>query len=282
MRPLARRLCAAALAAAALAAPASAEEPAYRFSPVNQHGIQLTAAYWNPILAYVSQRSGVRLTLKLGRTSAETTAHVLDQEVEFVFTNHLFTPEREQLGWKVFGRRDAPPIRAEIVVLHDSPISSLEELHGKAVAFPSREALAPYKLPYAHLLSRNIAVKAVFAGNMDAALLQMFSGRVAAAGGNSQLLEAFARREARQYKVLWASEPVHDLALMASAKVPERHVEAVAQAFFGMAGDPRGREVLQAASAAVGLAGDPGFVPSDGSEYEPIRRFYRTAPAALH
>src|SRR5574343_1278203 len=75
-----------------------ADGPVYRFSPVNQWDINKTAAYWNPIIRYVSERSGVRLELKIGRTSADTTAYVLAQEVEFVFSNHMFSPEREQLG----------------------------------------------------------------------------------------------------------------------------------------------------------------------------------------
>lgn len=102
----------------------------YRFSPVNQWDIARTAAYWNPIIRYVSDKSGVRLELKIGRTSADTTAYVLAQEVEFVFSNHLFSPERDQLGWKVFGRRWTPPLQGQIAVPFDSPITRLEELKG--------------------------------------------------------------------------------------------------------------------------------------------------------
>ena len=72
-------------------AAAWAEGASYRFSPVNQHDIKLTAAYWNPIIQYVSEKSGVKLNLKIGRTSADTTSYVLAQEVEFVFSNHLFS-----------------------------------------------------------------------------------------------------------------------------------------------------------------------------------------------
>ena len=108
----------------------------YRFSPVNQYGINLTAAYWNPIISYVAEKSGVRLQLKIGRTSADTTAYVLAQEVEFVFTNHLFSPEREQLGWKVFGRRQTPPVHGQIIVAADSPLTDIGQLGGKDIAFP--------------------------------------------------------------------------------------------------------------------------------------------------
>src|SRR5690349_1675837 len=107
----------------------------YRFSPVNQFDINLTAAYWNPIIQYVADKSGVKLSLKIGRTSADTTAYVLTQEVEFVFSNHLFSPEREQLGWKVFGRRQMPAVQGQIVVPADSPITDLAQLKGEEVAF---------------------------------------------------------------------------------------------------------------------------------------------------
>ena len=86
-----------------------AQVASYNFSPVNQFDINLTAAYWNPIIAYVSEKSGVKLNLKIGRTSADTTSYVLAKEVEFIFTNHLFSPERDQLGWKVVARRQTPP-----------------------------------------------------------------------------------------------------------------------------------------------------------------------------
>ncbi|NJD33516.1 MAG: phosphate/phosphite/phosphonate ABC transporter substrate-binding protein [Betaproteobacteria bacterium] len=253
----------------------------YYFSPVNQHGINLTAAYWNPILSYVSQKSGVKLTLKIGRTSADTTSYVLAQEVDFAFTNHLFSPERQQLGWKVFGRRNTPPLLGQLVVPADSPITDLAQLAGQDVAFPGPEALVSYKMPYAHLLSRGIDIKVVFGGNMDAALAQLFSGKVRAAGGNSQLIEGFARREKKAYRILWSSEPVYDLALMVSPKVPAKEAKAVADAFIGMARDPAGIEIIRKASKLIELNEDAVFLSSNGSEYKAYHDFFKTAPAHL-
>lgn len=262
--------------------PALAQEQAvYRFSPVNQYGINLTAAYWNPIIAYVSDKSGVNLQLKLGRTSADTTAYVLAQEVEFVFSNHLFSPEREQLGWKVLARRKTPPVHGQIVVPAESPITELSQLAGREVAFPGPEALVAYKFTAAHLMASKVDVKVVFGGNMDGALAQLFSGKVAAVGANSQLAEGYAKREGRAYRVLWSSPPLHDLALMSSGKVPDKVQKAVLKAFLGMHQEPKGREVLRKASAEVGLTPDAIFIASDGSEYGAYRDFYRTAPPSL-
>jgi phosphonate transport system substrate-binding protein len=279
------RVAMAALAAATLGvAPAVAQQQAagYNFSPVNQWDINLTAAYWNPIIAYVSEKSGVKLNLKIGRTSADTTSYVLAKEVDFVFSNHLFSPEREQLGWKVFGRRNTASLLGQIVVPADSSITDISQLKGQEIAFSGPEAFIIYKVPYAHLLSKGIDVKVVFAGNQNSAFAQLFSGKVVASGGNSQLVDGYTRREGKKFKVLWSSEPFQDLALMASARVPEKDLKAVSAAFIGMSKDPRGQEILHRASKEVGLSADAYFIPASGADYAAYRRFYQTAPSNLH
>ena len=257
------------------------EAGVYRFSPVNQYGIELTASYWNPIIDYVSARSGVKLQLKIGRTSADTTAYVLANEVEFVFSNHLFSPDRDHLGWKVFGRRQTPPLYSQIVVLADSPIQKLDQLASLPVGFPGPEALVAYKFPYAQLLNRNVPVQVVFGGNMDGAFAQLAIGKVKAVGANSQLTDGWSKRENKQLRVLWQSEPLHDLALMVSKKVPEKDLQAVSKAFLEMSKDPQGAKILVSAAELVKLPASTTFIASNGSEYSAYRNFYQSAPTNL-
>ncbi|MCS0612543.1 phosphate/phosphite/phosphonate ABC transporter substrate-binding protein [Massilia kyonggiensis] len=259
----------------------AAPPPAYDFSPVNQYNLQVSAGFWNPIIRYVSQKSGVRLNLKLGRTSADTTSYVLAREVDFAFTNHLFSPERARLGWTVFGRRNAPPIRAQIVVPADSPVMGLAQLAGEPVAFPGPEALVAYKVSHAQLQHRNIPVDVIFAGNMDAAFTQLFAGKVTAVGANSQLVQSYQRREHKSFRVLWSSEPFNDLALMVSPRVPANHVHAVAEAFFGMDKDPEGRRILAAAAELVHAPAPVSFVAAGDADYAGYRAFYADAPPNL-
>jgi len=268
--------------APALTHASDAKPAVYRFSPVNQWDINRTATYWNPIIQYVSEKSGVQLQLKIGRTSADTTAYVLAQEVEFVFSNHLFSPERDALGWKVFGRRNAPPLRAQIAVAGDSPITSIEQLKGQQIGFAGPEAFIGYKLPYAHLLSRKIDATAVFGGNQNAAFAQLFAGKVQAVGSNSMLIDGYSVKENKKFRVLWTSGEYHDLALMYSTKkVPEKDVKAISAAFLGMHLDPRGAQILHAASNEVGLKQEAYFIPASDSDYASYRRFYQSAPASL-
>ena len=269
------------LACLLFARAAAAEPHSYNFSPVNQYNLQISASFWNPIIRYVSTKSGVHLNLKLGRTSADTTSYVLAREVDFAFTNHLFSPDREKMGWTVFGRRDAPPVHGVIVVPADSPIKDIGELAGNAIAFPGPEALVGYKIPYAQLLRKNIAVTPVFTGNHDAAFSQMFAGKVKATGANSQLVNGYAKREGKAFRVLWSSPPYNELALMASPRVPAAEVRAVARAFLTMRDDPEGRKILDAATELVRAAKPVAFVPASDADYAAYRAFYADAPASL-
>jgi len=270
----------AAIPACAAAAQAAASRT-YNFSPVNQWNLQVSAGYWNPIIRYVSARSGVHLNLKLGRTSADTTSYVLAREVDFAFTNHLFSPDRQKMGWTVFGRRNAPPVQGQLVVPADSPIRDIRDLAGGAVAFPGPEALVAYKTTYAQLLRRHIPVTPVFTGNHDAAFTQLLAGKVKAVGANSQLVTNWSAREGNAFRVLWSSAPFNELALMASPRVPADDVRAVARAFLTMHLDPEGRKILAASSELVHAPEAISFVAASDADYASYRAFYADAPANL-
>src|SRR5688572_29427291 len=96
--------CAAALLAAALAthSPGVVAQEPYSFNVLIQRSVPLTAQNWNPILTHVSKKSGVTLELKLNKTAQEGNAIAERLGYDFLYTNHFFTPERDQLGYKDF------------------------------------------------------------------------------------------------------------------------------------------------------------------------------------
>lgn len=247
----------------------------YAFGVLNQRSLQATATYWNPILSYVTNRSGVPLELHIGRTANETTDRVAAGKLDFAYTNHLFTPRRDRLGWRVLARQDSAGIRGQMIVLESSPVRSLAALAGKPVAFANRYAFVGYYVPMEALLRAGVKVVPVFAGNQEAAMGQLVSGEVAAAGVNHQVMAEFAGRRGLKYRVLSASEPYYDLAVMASPRVSAADGEKVRQAFVNMAQDPEGRHVLRAAAQAIGLSKARGFAPADDRDYDNYREFLK-------
>jgi phosphonate transport system substrate-binding protein len=264
------------LAAGALQASSVQAQQPYSFYVLNQRTIALTAQYWNPILSFVSKKSGVALDLKLAKSAQEGNANAEAGKYAFLYTNHFFTPERDRLGYRVIARPAGPGIRSQIVVPVDSPIQSLTDLNGKEVAFVSPDGFTGYWLPMDALLRANVNIKVVFSGNQEASSAQLRLYKVAAAGVNSSVMARYGRRESFQYRALWTSEVYQDLCIMANPHLPANTVAAVRAALVDMVKDPQGHEILQAGADLLKSNSELGFVAASDREYDNYRKFYRT------
>ena len=263
--------------AAALAIPgaATAQEKPYAFNVLNQRSIALTAQYWNPILTYVTAKTGIPLELTLAKTVKEGNALAEKGAYDFLYTNHFFTPERDKLGYRVIARPAGPGIRSQIVVSEDSPIKNLSELEGKDVAFVSPDGFAGYWLSYDALLAAKVKVNVIFTGNQEASAAQLTVNKVAAAAVNSKIMERYGRREAFEYRALWTSELFNDLCIMANPKVPQKKANAIVNALVGMLKDPAGRKILEDGAELLKSSGELGFVVAENRDYDNYRAFYK-------
>jgi len=263
-------------AAIAIHAPGAAAQKPYTFYVLNQRSVALTAQYWNPVMTYVSKKSGVPLELKLAKTAQEGNAIAEKGGYDFQYTNHFFTPERDRIGYKVIARPAGPGIRSQIVVPEDSPIQTLQDLNGKDVGFVTPDGFTGYWLPYDALLRAKVKVNVVFTGNQEASSAQLRVNKIAAAGVNSSVMARYGRREGFAYRALWTSEIYQDLCIMAYNKVPADKVAAVRAALVGMVNDPEGRKVLEAGAELLKSTGELGFVAAEDKDYDNYRKFYRT------
>lgn len=254
---------------------AMAQDKPYAFNVLNQRSIALTAQYWNPILTYVTAKSGVPLELKLAKTAKEGNAAAEKGAYDFLYTNHFFTPERDKLGYRVIARPAGPGIKSQIVVPADSPVKTLSDLEGKDVAFVSPDGFTGYWLSYDALLAAKVKVNVVFTGNQEASSAQLKVNKVAAAGVNSTIMARYGRREGFEYRAVWTSELFQDLCIMANPKVSVDKSTAVANALIGMLKDPAGRKILEDGAELLKSAGELGFVVAENRDYDNYRAFYK-------
>jgi phosphonate transport system substrate-binding protein len=259
----------------AMSPAAMAEDRPLMFGVVNQRSPILTAQYWNPILRYVSEKSGVPLQLKMGKTAPETSAMVKRKEFDLVYSNHIFSPENESAGYKVFTVPAGGAIAGQIVVLANSMTQSLADLEEQEVGFPSAVAFVGYYVPMDALLRAGIQVKPVFAGNQEGAMGQLKAGRVVAAAVNSQVMRDFAARENIQYRILWSSEDYLNIPIAALPSLPKERLNAIRAAFLGMASDPEGLKILQASGELIKQPPPYGFVSADDRQFDNYRQFFK-------
>lgn len=237
------------------------------FGVLNQQSAQLTAERWNPLLKYVEEKAGVSLHLKMGPTVLETDTMMGRGEFDFMFTNHNFQREYDKVGYRVIARWAGDPIRCAFVVTEDSPISKLEDLNGKSVAYPSVDAFVAYAVPSVTLNRKGIKEVEIFAGNQDGALAQLKFKRVDAAAVNSRFLKQYTERNNVRFKVIYESDGYPDLAIIAHPRLSAEIVEKVRQAFLGMKHDPSAADMLA-------KAGSKGFDPATNRDYEGVRSIY--------
>ncbi len=260
---------------ALLVASGSVQAESWSFGVLSQRSAVLSAEYWNPILDHVRARTGVELQLKLARTAPESNAAIERGEYDFVYSNTIFQPRLAPAGYQVILRPLDAAISGQIVTLATSPVQDLAGLQGHAVGFPSRAAFLGYAVPMDALLRREIQVEPVFGGNQEGIMGQLRAGRVIAAGVNSQVMQAFAAREGIQYRVLWESQPYHNLPIAVHPRVPATVAEAVKLAIDAMQREPAGQKVLAEAAAVIGQQPPYGFQASSPEEYRSYSEFYR-------
>ena len=253
-----------------------AEGKAYSFGVLSVRSVLLTAQYWNPILAYVSKKSGVPLELRLSRSSEETSDAEIRGEYDFVYDNHIFAPSHAAAGYRPLARAAGKPIRGQIVVPEASPIKSLHELQGKEIGAPSNTAFAAYAVTMSALIKAGVAVTPVFAGNQEGVLWQLKAGLIPAASLNSKVVQEYSVRENFKYRALWTSEDFFDFPFAVHPRVPAQEAKAVQDALVNMVNDPEGLKILKASAAVIKLEPPYGFVPAQDSEYQNQREVYRT------
>lgn len=237
------------------------------FGVLNQQSPLLTAERWNPILAYLTQASGIPLQLKMGRTVQETDAMMGRGEFDLVYTNHNFQREYDGV-YKVIARWGGEPIRGIIAVPEESPLRTLADLQGKRIAFPSKDAFVAYAVPKVALDAAGIRAEAVFAGNQEGALAQLKAQRVDAAAANSRFLLQYAEREGLRHRILYQSELYAELPVIVHPRVPREQAEALRRALVGMKNDPQATPLLSRLKF-------PGFEPAEEKDYDNVRRVYR-------
>lgn len=250
-----------------LAPAAWATDPALVFGVLNQQSPIRTAEKWNPILNYLTARTGIPLRLAMGPTVAATDAMMARGEFDLAFTNHNFQSPYDGI-YQVVARWGGEPIRGLIVVPEDSPFRSLKDLQGRGVAFPSADAFVAYAVPVLALRDAGVSVMERFSGNQEGALARLHTGGAEAAAVNSRFLETYVQRERARFRTLYASEPYQELPVLLHPRVPSDRARRLVAALLGMRNDPAAAELLRQAHC-------PGFEPASERDYDNVRRVYR-------
>jgi phosphonate transport system substrate-binding protein len=228
---------------------ASFTVPAADFSlaVVPQASPAATYRQWAPFADHLQRVTGQRLRVRVYHTFDEFETDLANGLVDFAYMNpyHLLMARKAQ-GYVPLVRDGSRALSGLLMVRHDSPLKSVNELRGKVIAFPDPNAFAASLYMRALLQeTKHVRFSARYLGTHPNVYRHVIFGSVAAGAGVNVTL-ARERPETRdELRVLYETPGTAPHPLCAHPRVPAALRETVTRAVLAMGGNEDGRALLK-------------------------------------
>ena len=241
-----------------------AESISYSVGILNQQSVVATAELWNPILAYLEEKTGARFHLAISSTVQETDARMAQGEFDLNFSNHIFYfPIQDEYNPIVQWGGEA--LSGTLISL--KPLT-MKALDGKTIAFPSREAFAATIIPWTKLRQEKIRFTPLFTGSQDACMAALAKGLVDAAGVTPRFSIPYANAHQLKLHTIYKSENFPQIPLLVHKnRVPTALAQRISLTLRTMPNDPEGKKLLVHLNI-------PAFKPASSSMYTSTRKRY--------
>jgi phosphonate transport system substrate-binding protein len=237
--------------------PAAQAEHVYRLAVHPLHNPARLMQAYQPLADYLNaglrtRMPGIRVEVEASRDYPEYERKFRLREPELLLPNPWQTLEAIKSGYRVLATAgDAADFKGLFIVRRDSPIQSLADLQGKAVAYPSPTALAacvmPQWLMHTQGIDVNRDIENRYVGSQESAIMNAYLGQTAVGVTWPPPWRAFVKthpEKAAQLKVLQETPPLINNALMTRDDVPVLISDQIAALLIEMHQQPAGREIL--------------------------------------
>jgi phosphonate transport system substrate-binding protein len=242
-----------------------AETETYTFGIVPQQSASRLARDWGPLLRHLSQTSGVNLTFKTAPNIPEFERRLAKGEYDFAYMNpYHYTVFSDSPGYRAFSKVSNKTIKGIFVVREDSKISTLQDLSGTRLAFPSPAAFAATVLPRSELHHRAIEYEPTYVNSHDSVYRGVAMGLFPAGGGIMRTLNVLDPNIRSQLRILWTSKGYTPHAFAVHPRVPGDAVKRVAKAMYELNTSDTGRKTL----ANLGMKE---LEPANDSDWNDVR-----------
>jgi phosphonate transport system substrate-binding protein len=244
----------------------SEEKEVYGFGVVPQFEQRKLFRIWRPILDQLEQRTGFSFKLVGSSKIPEFERKLLEGTYDFAYMNpyHLLLAHDAQ-GYLPLVRDGSRKLKGILVVPKESPIQSVEELAGKAVAFPSPNALGASLLMRAELAKfKGVEVIPDYVQTHSSVYLHVALGLNPAGGGVASTLRSQEPETRRKLRILYETQTVNPHPIGAHPRVPDAHRKKVQQALLEMAQTKEGAILLSRIPMRQAVA-------ADLEDYTPLR-----------
>ncbi len=246
------------LSLAGWSAPAS-----YTFAVSPQQSASDLAEIWAPVLAWLSERSGVNLRFATAKDSADFASRLGRGTYDFCYVNpHQYTLLHEKPGYQAMAREKDRRLKGILVTRKNSGIKSLKDLEGATLVFSSPTSFAASILTQAELRKQGIGFTPRYVNSHESVFLNVEKGLFPAGGGTTRTLEMADAPVRDNLSVLWTTQGYTPHAIASHARVPASVVKKVQAAMLAMNDDPAARPLLE----KIGFKGFQAAVDADWND----------------
>ena len=215
------------------------------FGVVPQQSAAKLAALWTPVLSYLSDKTDIELRFETATDIPTFERRLLQGKYDVAYMNpYHFTFFNEHRGYQALAHRNDKKIQGIVVVSKKSSITSLEELEGQEIAFPSPAAFAASLLPRGELRKKGINFTPKYVNSHDSVYKTVAKGFFLAGGGIGRTYNNISPDVRDTLRVLWKTDFYTPHAFAAHPRVEDDKQARLAKALADMANDPVGAQLL--------------------------------------
>ncbi|QFY42629.1 phosphate/phosphite/phosphonate ABC transporter substrate-binding protein [Candidatus Methylospira mobilis] len=249
--------------------------PVYHFAIHPLHNPAKLAQAYQPLIDYLNSCiQGVSFELEASRDYANFEAKYAVRKTEFILPNPWQTLQAIKQGYHVIVMSgDAQDFKGIILVRKDSGIKLPADLKGKAVSYPSPTALAACVMPqyflFQHGVDINKDIENRYVGSQSSAIMNVYLRNTAAGATWPPPWRAFQKehpQEATELQVIWETESLINLSVMARDDVPADIRDQVRSLLVGLHETAEGHAILDGMETSR-------FYPATDKDYDVVKDY---------
>ena len=227
------------------AGPGQASDRVYTFGISPQNSPTELAEAWTPVLAWLSEKSGIRLRFATANSSSDFSKRLAQGQYDFCYVNpQQYTLLHESPGYVAFAREKGRRLKGILVVNGQSRVAAVQDLQGSTLAFPSPTSFAASVLPQAELRKQGISFTPKYVNSHESVYLNVSKGSYPAGGGIIRTFELAEPEVRDKLRVLFTTRGYTPHAFAAHPRVNAAERDKLQAAMLLMGEDEAGSRLL--------------------------------------
>jgi phosphonate transport system substrate-binding protein len=232
---------------------------------VPQQSAKKLAETWQPLINYISEHADIDVVFKTAKDIPTFEQRLAEGEYDIAYMNpYHFVVFNDSVGYRALARQKGKRIKGIVVVNANSTITSLDDLNGKQIAFPSPAAFAATIIPSAYLKQQGVIFTPRYVHSHDSVYLNVQRGFFNAGGGIIRTFNGVDDNTRSALRVLWESDGYTPHAVATHPRITDTQREALLNALLTLSEDKDNHQLLK-------NIGFKGFMSSADEDWDDVR-----------